>query len=217
MSIEERLSKVLKDKAVTVDSPASMPTNVRHRYRRRIFFQAALAVTVLAVVGSASVMTVSAFRDQLDSFDQDRALVPPGEVVHTTGLWKGTAETSINGKTLKAELRVEPGASPNDAPEAVLINTGEHPFGYGHGFNLERLSNGFWEPVRDRSVYPAVGMSLSPGGRSEPEILKVTRNYSEPWHLLPPGEYRITKNFDIDSAAWDKRKVFEVSARFLVE
>jgi hypothetical protein len=142
-------------------------------------------------------------------------LVPPGRVVSEIGLWKGTAETSINGKRLKAELRVEPGASSNDSPQAVLINTGEVPFGYGYGFRLDRLSDGFWQPVRDRSVHQAVLLHLSPGNRSEPEILRVSRNYTDPPHLLRPGEYRVTKDFEIDSG--DKPKVFEVSARFTVD
>ena len=174
---------------------------------------------VLGVVAAAGLLTalVVTVAVVADGDEQAGALVPSGEVVSTTGLWRGTTETSVNGKRLRGELRVEPGASPNDPPRAVLINTGEAPFGYGNGFLLERLSRGFWEPVRDRSLVTMELNGLGPGGRSGPMILEVLRTNPGRPQLLPPGEYRITKDFEIDSGDPHEARSFEVFARFLVE
>ena len=170
----------------------------------------------VALAGAMIVIVVFVTLGFLQSNQADE-LVPPGTVVSTTELWRGTTETSLNGKGLSAELQVESGATPNDAPQAVLINTGEVPFAYGNGHTMDRLSRGFWEPVEDHSVYTTALHHLIPGNRAEPETLKVTPRFNSPSRLLSPGEYRVTKSFEIDSGDPHQARPFEVSARFLVE
>ena len=221
MSIEQRLSEVLKEKAVSVGSATDMPANVRRGYRRRLFLHVALAVTVLAVVSSGSVLAFSTLRtDDQDIADQDRALVPPGEVVRRVGLWKGTSETSIEGHRVRVELRVEPGETPGDPPKAILVNTGEQPIGYGYGISLARRKFGSWEPVRNVSMVPGIGLGLEPEASSEPEVLTVTYRLSGPVRLLPPGEYRVTKDVQPSkNGPWisgNRPPPFKVSARFIV-
>jgi hypothetical protein len=169
----------------------------------------------IAPIGLAAVLLAAMIA--MDGKDGASALVSEGEVVSTTQLWKGTTETSINGKRLRAELHVELGATSTDPPQAVLINTGEHNFGYGNGFRLDRLSRGFWEPVEDQSLVTLELNGLSPGGRSGPMILDVLPKNPGPSRLLPSGEYRITKDFEIDSGDPHQARPFEVSARFIVE
>jgi hypothetical protein len=222
VSIEQRLSKVLKDKAVTMTSPAAMPTTVRAGYRRRISLHVVLAVTVLAVVGSASVFAISAFLTGSEQqFVLREALVPPGKVVHTTGLWKGTAETSVEGHRVRVELLVEPGETPDDPLIAILVNRGEQPVGYGYGYTLYRQVNGSWERVENHLVVELPELTVNSGERSEPEeILFSPKSFVGPLKPLPPGQYRVTKRArPFKSGPWNsgnRPPSFDVSARFVV-
>jgi hypothetical protein len=149
------------------------------------------------------------------------ALVPAGEVVSSVELWKGTSETSAEGNRVSVGLRIQPGETPVDAPEATLMNTGDQPIGYGYGFQLHRRVSGLWEPVRDRSVVQGIELHLDPAEKSESEAVTVTRRIAGWSHLLGPGEYLLTKAVrPASNQPWrsgTRPPAFDVSARFLIE
>ncbi len=196
------------------------------RIRRRRHAAAGVTILLIGVIAMIGLVArpwdVSSTPPATDG-QLDKSLVPSGEVDRYTGLWRGTAETSAEGRRVKVELLVRRSKSSDEAFTATLMNIGEQPIGFGYGFSVHRKVDGEWKrmPMPNGYGYILPEFIIRPGQKSKPEHIVWAMNpgddASDP---VASGEYRVTKQVQPASLkpwrAGRRPPPFYVSARFVV-
>jgi len=117
----------------------------------------------------------------------------PGQV-NLVGVSTGDATTFFDSRRMSMRLRITPSrVAQGEAPEAVLINTGEGELGYSFGFKMERKTDDGWRWINRRQGFPLPLFYLAASERSGAESLAVYFDEPEPV-VFRPGLYRVTKS-----------------------
>lgn len=140
---------------------------------------------------------------------------PTTRQARPVGASTGEATTFFDGRHMSVRLRVTPSrVAQGEAPEAVLISTGEGELGYSFGFKIERKVDHKWRWINKHQAFPRPLFYLATGERSEPESLAVYFDEPEPVGL-GPGLYRVTK-IVVLAPGQSRPPTMKVSARFRV-
>jgi hypothetical protein len=127
----------------------------------------------------------------------------------------GSASKSIDGELRRVRLVITPcRVGPREAPELVLVNSGEATVGYSFPFKLEKKTPNGWRSVNRRQAFPLPLFYLEPAERSDPEPIAVYFKNPTPIRLAA-GLYRVKKAIDLTPGK-PRPPTMEVSTRFRV-